>query len=445
MAFWDNQDFDIGGDSYKPMQSNVLGQSLAPVNQQGQLSAVDATNDTRTPEQFKLDAQQANKIASNSPDEDENYITSQGGNKYEKVNNSKWDQSLTAAATYMSAYFASNGDVGKAAQATGQALYNNDAKEHRLKQVDQLEQAGMNPLDIQNWINSGDKKDLVTNKGSWTSGGNGTMFNTLTGETRQIQGAVNNNVPVKTENLGDRVIEYYADGTTKERTRGVSPDKTFTAAGATGGGIGLDEDEANANGGFVFENGQWVQHTTYANGRPKTVVANATQQKALNEQQAAGTPDASQTMMSSDINTLQNAVNNKQTGTFTGQIVGRSGLAQDLLSSTVGTQGERDAQQAASRINGYMQNQGVGAAKSMGLTGINTIEEAKRAFASMPQLDYTSPEALNASLQNVSTYVQNYNSKAAANKGTTQQPAAPKGVTHVQRNPQTGKLEIVGG
>lgn len=444
MAFWDNQDFDIGGDSYKPMQSNVLGQSLAPVNQQGQLSAVDATNDTRTPEQFKLDAQQANKIASNSPDEDENYITSQGGNKYEKVNNSKWDQSLTAAATYMSAYFASNGDVGKAAQATGQALYNNDAKEHRLKQVDQLEQAGMNPLDIQNWINSGDKKDLVTNKGSWTSGGNGTMFNTLTGETRQIQGAVNNNVPVKTENLGDRVIEYYADGTTKERSRGVSPDKTFSAAGATGGGIGLDDDEANANGGFVFENGQWVQHTTYANGRPKTVVANATQQKALNEQQAANVPDANQALVNNDIQHLQ-GLSDDQIGQFTGHVISHSPEAQAAYAEYQGKDAVANLA-ASKRLSTQMGNTAIAAAKQAGASGINTEAELKRFTAGVPQVRYSSESDYKQSLKEIQDYADNFKNQLIRGKGATPtQPAAPKGVTHVQRNPQTGKLEIVGG
>ncbi|HIE8239230.1 TPA: hypothetical protein ACXPQL_004137 [Salmonella enterica] len=444
MAFWDNQDFDIGGDSYKPMQSNVLGQSLAPVNPQGNLSAVDAQNDTRTPEQFKLDAQQANKIASNSPDEDENYITSQGGNKYEKVNNSKWDQSLTAAATYMSAYFSSNGDVGKAAQATGQALYNNDAKEHRLKQVDQLEQAGMNPLDIQNWINSGDKKDLVTNKGSWTSGGNGTMFNTLTGETRQIQGAVNNNVPVKTENLGDRVIEYYADGTTKERTRGVSPDKSFTAAGATGGGIGLDEDEANANGGFVFENGQWVQHTTYANGRPKTVVANATQQKALNEQQAANTPDANQALVNQDIAHLQ-GLSDDQIGQFTGHVISHSPEAQAAYAEYQGKDAVANLA-ASKRLSTQMGNTAIAAAKQAGASGINTEAELKRFTAGVPQVRYSSESDYKQSLKEIQDYADNFKNQLIRGKGATPtQPAAPKGVTHVQRNPQTGKLEIVGG
>lgn len=442
MAFWDNQDFDIGGDSYKPMQSNVLGQSLAPVNQQGQLSAVDATNDTRTPEQFKLDAQQANKIASNSPDEDENYITSQGGNKYEKVNNSKWDQSLTAAATYMSAYFASNGDVGKAAQATGQALYNNDAKEHRLKQVDQLEQAGMNPLDIQNWINSGDKKDLVTNKGSWTSGGNGTMFNTLTGETRQIQGAVNNNVPVKTENLGDRVIEYYADGTTKERTRGVSPDKSFTAAGATGGGIGLDEDEANANGGFVFENGQWVQHTTYANGRPKTVVANATQQKALNEQQAANTPDANQALVNQDIAHLQ-GLSDDQIGQFTGHVISHSPEAQAAYAEYQGKDAVANLA-ASKRLSTQMGNTAIAAAKQAGASGINTEAELKRFTAGVPQVRYSSESDYKQSLKEIQDYADNFKNQLIRGKGATPtQPAAPKGVVTHRFNPETGKIEAV--
>ncbi|EIH1265674.1 hypothetical protein LLL17_004304 [Salmonella enterica] len=437
MAFWDNQDLNFGGDDYNPTQSNVLGQNLAPINNQGTLAATDAQNDLRTPEQYKQDAQLANSIATNAPDEDDNYITSQNGNKYEKVNNSKWDQSLAAAATYMSTYFATGGNVGKAGIATGQALYDMDAKAHRLGQADKLEGQGFNSLDIQNWINSGDKKDLVTNKGQWQSGGNGVMFNNLTGETRQIPGATNPNAPVKTVDLGDRKVLYYADGRQEEVAKGAAP--KFQAAGA-GGSIGLDEDE---NGGFVLENGQWVQHTTYANGRPKTVVANATQQKQLNAQQAAGQPDAQQTQMSGDLATLSTAIDNGQVGTFTGQVVSRlPGAVSEVASSTMGSPEERQAFNAATRIEGNMQNMGIAAATQMGASGINTEAEAERYFKSMPRLDKSSPDALKASVNAIQAYTQNYNSKKAATAGA--KPAAPQGVTHVERGPD-GKLRIVGG
>ncbi|EIF7532625.1 hypothetical protein LFD09_004326 [Salmonella enterica] len=427
--FWDNQDLSFGGDTYNPTQSNLLGQSLAPINPQGEIAASDPQFDSRNPLQIKQDAQLANKVATNTPDEDDNYSVSANGNKYEKVNNSKWDQSLAAAANYMSAYFASGGNVGVAGKAAGQAVYDMDAKAHRASQVDDLEKEGMNPLDIQSWINSGNKQDLIRNKGSWTSGGNGTMFNTLSGETRQIPGATNLNIPVKTENLGDRVVEYYADGSTKERMRGVSPETTFKAAGASGGGIGLDDEDQNANSGFVFENGQWVQHTTYANGRPKTVVANATQQKALNEQQASQQPNAQQTQMNSDIGTVLNAIDKNQVGTFTGQVVSRlPGAVSEIASSTMGSPEERNAYNALTRVEGYMQNQGIAAATAMGASGINTEAEAERYFKSMPRPDKSSKEALKTSMQAIESYTQNFNANKQRQAGATPtatQPAAP--------------------
>ncbi|EKR4225021.1 hypothetical protein P8G24_004692 [Salmonella enterica] len=439
MAFWNNQDLSFGGDSYNPTQSNILGQSLAPITPQGDLAASDPQYDNRTPEQIKQDAQTANRVATNSADENDNFITSANGNKYEKVNNSDWHNALTAASEYMTNYFASGGNVGAAAKAAGSALYANEAKAHRLEQVETLEKEGMNPLDIQAWINSGNKQDLTRNKGSWTSGGNGTMFNTLTGETRNIPGATAPNISAV--NTGDQVVFYdkKTGQIVNQQSTGIKPG-TFQAAGASGGSDGLDEPETQTD-----ENGNTYYWQPFANGKGgKWTPVSATVQKQLNERTAAATPTASESMMNSDLSNLSTAINNNQVGAFTGQVVGRSQTMQDLASGVAAPE-TRAAYQSAQRVQGYMQNQGVGAAKSMGLSGINTIEEAKRAFASMPQLDFTSPEHLKASVDQIQSYVSNYNAQSRREKGVNpQKQAAPQGVTHVERGPD-GKLRIVQG
>ncbi|EHE2320730.1 hypothetical protein JNE51_004440 [Salmonella enterica] len=432
MAFqdWMNQNqnsLSFGGDSYNPTQSNVLGQSLAPITPQGDLAATDPQFDTRNPLQIKQDAQQVNKIASNSADESENTITSANGNKYDKVNDSDWHNGLAAAANYMSAYFASNGNVGQAAKAAGQAVQSNEDKAHRLAQVDELEKQGLNPLDIQNWINSGDKKDLVTNKGSWTSGGNGTMFNTLTGETRTIPGAVNQSIPVKTENLGDRVIEYYADGTTKERARGVSPETTFKAAGASGGGIGLDDEGEPQT--RTDENGNSYYWQPFANGKGgKWTPYSATNQKQLNESANAGNPDANQQLVSGDLATV-NAATPEQINAFTGQFVGRSTLGRDLISSM--DTDTRKVYQASERLGGQLGNAAIAGAKAAGASGINTEAEIKRFTASVPQVDYTSPENYKASIAKIQQYAENFKQNLINQKLGPKANQQPQGSNHL--------------
>ncbi|MCS5737331.1 hypothetical protein, partial [Herbiconiux daphne] len=176
MALWDflnqsdnNNSLSFGGSDYNPSQSNVLGQSLAPKTPTGDLPSVDPANDTRSQDQFKRDAQLFNREAKNSADEDDNYITSRNGNRYEKVDSSPLQQGLTAAASYMEAYFSSGGNVGQGAHAAGAATYALQAKADRLAQADHMEDLGANPLDVQAWINSGDKKDLFTNKGEFSA------------------------------------------------------------------------------------------------------------------------------------------------------------------------------------------------------------------------------------------------------------------------------------
>lgn len=101
--------------------------------------------------------------------------------------------------------------------------------------------------------------------------------------------------------------------------------------------------------------------------------------------------------------------------------------------SRVGGKEQRQLYNAAQRIQGRMQNQGVAAARDMGASGINTVPEAKMYFQSMPQIDYSSPEALQQSIRDIQEYTDNYNQQYQVNVGSgarqqpaPQQPSKPK-------------------
>ncbi|EEI7324270.1 hypothetical protein G4E03_003459 [Salmonella enterica] len=412
MAFdWMNDNrFDLGGNTYNPTQSNVLGQSLAPINSLGEIAATDPENDPRDSWQLKQDAHIAN-TASNSPDEDENFITSKNGHKYEKVDNSDLAVGLTAAATYISNYFDSDYNAGYAAKATGKALFELDAKAHRLSQVDEREANGENPLDIQSWVNTGNKQDLTRNKGSWTSGGNGTMFNTLTGETRTIPGAVNSNAPVKTVDMGDRKILYYGDGRQEEVAKGAAP--KFQVAGASGGSIGLDEDESQPQT-QTDENGNTYYWQPFQRGGGKWTPVSATQQKALNEKQNAAAPTANQELITTDLQTVNSATPD-QINSFTGQLIGRTATGRDIASSL--DPETRKVYQASERLGGQLGNAAISGAKAAGASGINTEAEIKRFTAAVPQVDYTSEANYRASIQKIQQYAENFKNELIRSKG----------------------------
>lgn len=91
---------------------------------------------------------------------------------------------------------------------------------------------------------------------------------------------------------------------------------------------------------------------------------------------------------------------------------------------------QRQLYNATKRIQGKMQNQGIAAARDMGASGINTVAEAKMYFQGMPQVDYSSPEAMQQSVRDIQQYTDNYNQQYQVNVGgggrqsTTQKPAA---------------------
>ncbi|MGL5487867.1 MAG: phage DNA ejection protein [Shewanella sp.] len=113
---------------------------------------------------------------------------------------------------------------------------------------------------------------------------------------------------------------------------------------------------------------------------------------------------------------------------------------------------QRELYNAAMRVQGRMQNQGVAAARDMGASGINTVAEAKMYFQGMPQVDYSSPEAMKKSISGIKEYTDNYNRQYNVNLqgGDNQQPAQdaqppkqsvtgnapPAAVDYLRKNPQ---------
>ncbi|MBI6520881.1 phage DNA ejection protein [Proteus mirabilis] len=140
--------------------------------------------------------------------------------------------------------------------------------------------------------------------------------------------------------------------------------------------------------------------------------------------------NAGKNLMNDDLSMLANATDD-QLNAITG-ITG--GTGSNPLTADIGTRTlNKDARplyNATQRIQGYMQNQGIGAARAMGASGINTVDEAKMYFQSMPQLDFSTPLALRNSIKIINKYTQDYNARNNANLGTpssqqaTQQPAS---------------------
>lgn len=95
---------------------------------------------------------------------------------------------------------------------------------------------------------------------------------------------------------------------------------------------------------------------------------------------------------------------------------GNPAIGADVRSRLTGKE-QRQLYNSAQRIQGRMQNQGVAAARDMGASGINTIAEAKMYFQGMPQVDYSSPEAMQQSIRDIQEYTNNYNQQYNVNVG----------------------------
>ncbi|EQB7286708.1 phage DNA ejection protein [Morganella morganii] len=143
---------------------------------------------------------------------------------------------------------------------------------------------------------------------------------------------------------------------------------------------------------------------------------------------ASSSASATNYAMKKDIDAILNADPeqlNFMTGVSGG--VGAPAVGADYRSRWNGKE-QRQFYTAAQRVQGRMQNQGIAAARDMGASGINTVAEAKMYFQGMPQMDYSSPDAMKQSLMEIQEYTNNYNQQYNADVGgskpsSKQQPA----------------------
>ncbi|WP_260282474.1 DNA transfer protein [Proteus terrae] len=198
---------------------------------------------------------------------------------------------------------------------------------------------------------------------------------------------------------------------------------------------------ANGQTVMIDPNAQGAGDSKYykgfdANGNVVTIPVNALSSVSS----TAGT--ASSTRMNEDLSLIANAPAS-QLNAITG-VTGGTGTAP--ITADAGTRTvNKDARalyNAAQRIQGNMQNQGIGAAREMGASGINTVAEAKMFFQSMPQLDYSSPEALQNSVKIIDQYTKAFNSKNNANLSA---PSNQQPTQQAPANNQGGYSNLWGG
>lgn len=110
---------------------------------------------------------------------------------------------------------------------------------------------------------------------------------------------------------------------------------------------------------------------------------------------------------------LIKGASDEELGSFTGLTGGigkPSAFAEEVTTKLAGGRA-RELLAAADRINRGMQMKGIASAKDMGASGINSIHEAQMYFAQMPQLDYSSPQALRQSMIAIENATAKWNSE----------------------------------
>ncbi|EEA8306629.1 DNA transfer protein, partial [Salmonella enterica subsp. enterica serovar Rubislaw] len=129
--------------------------------------------------------------------------------------------------------------------------------------------------------------------------------------------------------------------------------------------------------------------------------------------------------MKKDLDAILNSSSDKL-GFMTGLTGGNGSPSWDAeVRSRLGGGEQRQLFNATKRIQGKMQNQGIAAARDMGASGINTVAEAKMYFQGMPQVDYSSPEAMQQSLRDIQQYTDNYNQQYSVDVGNRSAQSQP--------------------
>lgn len=380
---------------YQPEQYNAAGKSLSPTPT-GKPISVDADNDDRDSLQFKQQALQAQQDTAGAYDTS-NKIVGSTGYHYDKIDDTRIGQARNAAMSFAEGYLSHMGDMGQATAAgalgASQAVSNHAGALKRQSMIQDLESKGYNPIDIDKWIQTGDTKDLITNKGSWTSDGKGYLHNTLTGEVKQMPGYQEQAKPQQLHYLKNPDGTYTA---VNPVTNEVVGGNVGTSTGVNGGDIGLDEDEAaNTDETPAIRNGQYGNFDKKGNFKP--LGQKEQQYWREHEQAKSGNTSASFQIENNDLDTLANADESDLEG-----LTGSFDQHLDISNPAINYQTKnRDVYAAAKKIEGLQGLSGVSLAKAAGLSGINTKEEYNLVAKAVAQLDRSSPSNLIASVKRI--------------------------------------------
>ncbi|EAV6743025.1 hypothetical protein FA821_13315 [Salmonella enterica] len=396
---YNNQQYDANGNSLSPTPPA----NNAPI-------AVDPQNDQRVPLQYKQDLRQARIDADTGERDNENYVYDDTGYKYQKVRNDKQFQLNQGAIDYLTA-FMGGANSAQAAKYAADNSYANNQKFLRQQKIGYLRERGYNSTDIDKFIESGNEKDLVLNKGQWLNMGNGVLANNLTGEFRKDP-TYQAKDSIQTTDLGDSVRIQHANGTVETVPKGAAPQP----GQATGGGIGLDDAESSEDPAFKEdEQGNVLKLSGYDKyHNPKYTAANSKDIESYNQRKNANNPDANQQLVSSDLQIAEHATPD-QIDTMTGAARGRNETYRDFMTSR--DPETRQVYQASQRLTSQMGNAAISAAKAAGASGINTEAEIKRFTQGVPQVDYTSPENYKNSIQKIEEYSNNFRDSLIRSKG----------------------------
>lgn len=144
---------------------------------------------------------------------------------------------------------------------------------------------------------------------------------------------------------------------------------------------------------------------------------------------------ATQNLLARDLAIINKASSDAFTpivGQIQGGGLGSPAWGAGFLSGISGEEA-RSLYQAANEINGMMLTRGVGAAKAMGASGINTKEEAEMYFAAMPRLDFSSEDALRESAKRIKQYTDDWNSSYGVSSSSSSVTSVNTGMTDSKR------------
>ncbi|EGJ5143356.1 hypothetical protein INE66_003641 [Salmonella enterica subsp. enterica] len=174
----------LGDNRYNPTQSNVLGQPLSPTPTAAGLPAVDPVHDDRNPQDIKRDAPQANLDTLAAHDTKDKIVNPETGYIFNTAPTDRKSQLITGILAYGTSFLAGEND-GVALSRAGQAVNAQIAMNKRQALIPGLIQKGYADVDIQKYLETGDTKDLLTNKGKVNIVGDRTV-NELTGVTTEL-------------------------------------------------------------------------------------------------------------------------------------------------------------------------------------------------------------------------------------------------------------------